>query len=297
MSGESRILLTEVFYSVQGEAARIGVPSIFIRVFGCNLNCPGFGQPRDNMIPAKEMPYRTFDISNVKSIDELPVFNVGCDSSAAWSKRYKHLSKSYTVDELISHIKTLYPKYGYNKPDIVITGGEPLLTSNQPFWSEFIQKSEYENYTFETNGTKELTDETYVAFSNMKDKHFIFSVSPKLSISGENKSRTLNPSAVTSYRTIKNGEVYLKYVIRDEKDMEELSAFTDTYIYHWSDTFGIGNLLRKSQPKLDVWLMPEGATIEGLKLTERKVAELAMLYGLKFTPRLHCSLFGNSWGT
>jgi len=31
--------VTTIFYSVQGEATNTGVPSIFIRLFGCNLEC------------------------------------------------------------------------------------------------------------------------------------------------------------------------------------------------------------------------------------------------------------------
>ena len=31
--------------------------------------------------------------------------------------------------------------------------------------------------------------------------------------------------------------------------------------------------------------------------TERKVAELALKYGYRFSPRLHVHLFGNAWGT
>ena len=31
--------VSEIFYSVDGEGARTGAPAIFIRLFGCNLNC------------------------------------------------------------------------------------------------------------------------------------------------------------------------------------------------------------------------------------------------------------------
>ncbi len=32
--------LSEIFYSIQGEGLTIGAPAIFIRLCGCNLNCP-----------------------------------------------------------------------------------------------------------------------------------------------------------------------------------------------------------------------------------------------------------------
>jgi len=54
-----KIRYSEMFYSVQGEGRFVGVPSVFFRTFGCNFECRGFGQPRDNFIPIDQMPHTT----------------------------------------------------------------------------------------------------------------------------------------------------------------------------------------------------------------------------------------------
>jgi len=298
---ENKILITEVFYSVQGEGSRVGIPSIFVRVFGCNLNCPGFGQPRDNIIPIEEMPHNKFDPSDITDIHNLPVFDKGCDSSAAWSKKYRHLSKSYTVDSLLEEMKSMFPKYGYSFPDIVITGGEPLLKKFQAFWTELYDKADenFRHITFETNGTQILTED-FKAKIMKSARNTLFSVSPKLSLSGERRKKTLNVDALNSYRDTQiwsvNTDLYLKFVIRDENDLDEIEYFVDEYQRGWADTQELSEMMVPA-PLLPVYLMPEGATVEGLKLTEVRVAEIAMKNGFHYSPRLHCQLFGNGWGT
>ena len=142
-----KLRYSEAFYSIQGEGRFVGVPSIFLRVFGCNFECAGFGQERGNLIATDEMPYMTDPRGDknhpdaYKSIDELPVTPVGCDSSASWAMKYKHLQMTKTVDEVYDHIISLLPNGKFDEKEdihLVITGGEPLL-GWQRVWPELIE--------------------------------------------------------------------------------------------------------------------------------------------------------------
>ena len=293
-----KLRYSEAFYSVQGEGRFVGVPSIFLRVFGCNFECAGFGQPRGDLIATDQMPYAIDPKADknhpeaYKDISELPVTPIGCDSSASWAMKYKHLQFTRSVDEVFDHITSLLPNgtfTGQHGEDIhlVITGGEPLLGWQRvwPALLDMCRKVGLENVTFETNGTQAVKSDltNYFNLQNL-DLHVTWSTSPKLSISGETTEDALKADVLKSMNAVHNSFLYNKFVVRDEECLQEVDMFVDSY--------------KESGVQLDsVYLMPEGATLEQQTLTEKNVAEICMNTGYKFSPRLHINLFGNAWGT
>lgn len=291
-----KLRYSEVFYSVQGEGRFVGVPSVFLRVFGCNFECAGFGQERGNMIATDQMPYFTDPKADknhpdaYKSIEELPVTPIGCDSSASWAMKYKHLQLTETIEQVQQRIIDLLPNGKYDEREdihLVITGGEPLL-GWQRVWPELLELGRsigLKNVTFETNGTQNLQDQ-FIEYLNGdgKDIHVTWSTSPKLSLSGETNEDALKPDVLVNMNKVTNSHLYNKFVVRDIDDFDEVDKFVNAY--------------RGAGVKLDaVYCMPEGATLEQQTLTAKGVADACMKTGYKYSPRLHIDLFGNAWGT
>ena len=74
------------------------------------------------------------------------------------------------------------------------------------------------------------------------------------------------------------GYLYLKFVVQDEEDLQEIQDIKNTYLFDYN-----------------IYLMPCGGTSEMLANTKLNIAELAMERGWKYSPRLHVDLFGNRW--
>ena len=292
----AKLRYSEVFYSVQGEGRWVGVPSVFLRVFGCNFECRGFGQERGNLIPVEEMPYMKDPKAEkdheeaYKSIEELPVTPLGCDSSASWAMKYKHLQLTETIEQVHQRIIDLLPNGRYDEKEdihLVITGGEPLL-GWQRVWPELLELGRQiglKNVTFETNGTQNLQGQ-FIDYLNGdgKDLHITWSTSPKLSLSGEDQFDALVPDCLLDMNKVENSHLYNKFVVRDMSDFEEVDIFVNEY--------------KDAGVTLDaIYCMPEGATLEQQTLTAKGVAEACMQTGYKYSPRLHIDLFGNAWGT
>lgn len=281
----SKIKVAELFYSIQGEGRYSGVPSVFLRTFGCNFTCDGFGLPKGEKTNERHLVAQR--IEEFKSYQELPLVSTGCDSYASWDPRFKHLSPLLTVDAIVDRIMEIIPFGQWEDEHLVITGGEPLLGWQRAYPALLDHPKMYplKELTFETNGTQELSPDFYDYLSRWAgDRGYnalTFSVSAKLSCSGESREEAIKPEIVKQYESI--GYTYLKWVVATEEDAEEALATTAIY--------------RKAGFQGPVYLMPVGGVESVYSMNNRRVAELAMKNGLRYSDRLQVPLFKNEWGT
>jgi 7-carboxy-7-deazaguanine synthase len=280
----AKLKVAELFYSIQGEGRYMGVPSVFLRVFGCNFKCEGFGMPKGQ----KSDEYIKVVPENYSNYKDLPLVSTGCDSYASWDPRFKHLSPVISTDSLADSIVDLLPHKEWKDEHLVITGGEPLL-GWQRAYPDLLSNPKFDNLkelTFETNGTQKLSEEFYNylsewTFSSRSYNDLTFSVSPKLSVSGEKWDDAICPSVVAQYSSV--GYTYLKFVIASEEDAAEAQKAITAY----QDAGFDG----------PIYFMPVGGVESVYHMNNRKVADLAMCMGYRYSDRLQVPLFKNEWGT
>ena len=286
----SKIKIAELFYSIQGEGRYMGVPSVFLRTFGCNFKCAGFGMPRgETSHEATDIAATHKMIESFQTYGELPLVSTGCDSYASWMPEFKDLSPMLTSDAIAERIMEILPYRSWEDEHLVITGGEPLLGWQRAYPELLSHPSmlKLKEITFETNGTQKLTPDfkKYLQEWSQKppfpSREITFSVSAKLSCSGEERSEAILPSVVCEYQEV--GTTYLKFVIATEEDAEEALETLDIY--------------RAEGFTGHCYLMPVGGVESVYTLNNRRVAELAMKHGLRYSDRLQVPLFKNEWGT
>ena len=283
----SKIKIAELFYSIQGEGRYMGVPSVFLRTFGCNFKCAGFGMPRGEVShEATDIAATHSMIESFQKYEDLPLVSTGCDSYASWMPEFKDLSPMLTSEAITDRIMEILPFNEWKDEHLVITGGEPLL-GWQRAYPDLLNNPKMKTLkeiTFETNGTQRLTPEFkgYLAKWNSEvGKELTFSVSAKLPCSGEKWEEAILPEVVCEYEEV--GTAYLKFVIATEQDFADAECAIGAY--------------RKAGFTGHVYLMPVGGVESVYALNNRKVADLAMKNGLRYSDRLQVPLFKNEWGT
>ena len=249
--------VVEIFgNTIQGEGPRLR-PAIFVRTGMCNLKCEGFGCTR--IAP------------NGETI-------VGCDTIHAVSPKFKSTWTEYTkatdlidkineiADSMIEESKALGV---VSKPDIVLTGGEPLLHFDNEVLQTTLKYFHSRGFhiTVETNASR------MIEFTEDYQRALQFSMSVKLSVSGEPERKRLNFDAINNIIENSTGS-YFKFVVNPET---------------WDETSKeILNILNSTESaNTQVYLMPLGETIEKQLKNTRFVFDVCAKYGFSFTPRAH----------
>ena len=201
-----------------------------------------------------------------------------CDSyHTSWEPTHAWLDREEILAEIASH----------DADHVVLTGGEPLLHEASVDLLEALDDRGYHT-TVETNGT--IHREAPIDLA---------SISPKLESSTPTPERAPEDTDPGQWERrhendridlealaalVEDYEFQLKFVVTDEDDVPEILDLL-------ADLRGVADAPVGDD---DVLLMPEGATRERLAETRTRVADLAMEYGFRYTPRLHVDLWNDA---
>jgi len=254
--GGTLFYIVEQFFSIQGEGKYAGTPSYFLRTGGCNLGCPGFGAAY------------TVD-GEVRS---------GCDTYFAVDGAYaKTWNKVEQSAPLIARLQEEFRAIGY-RPDVVITGGEPLLYHADPAFYEIVSwlVEQGVRVTFETNGTVAVDFNRYPAYQQCT-----FALSVKLSNSGELEAKRIHPEAL---RAVADGakDAFLKFTLSHA--LIESSALAEIEV------------VRAMVPEAAIYCMPVGESRDTIWHNDQAVFRFCMAHNFHYSDRLHIRVFDTTLG-
>lgn len=179
---EFKLPVAEIFYSIDGEGVRTGLPVIFIRLFGCNLNCSYC----DTRYACK-----------TDEADENGI--VGFDMM--------------DFDRIMFNIKQYEPC-----KCITLTGGEPLIHENTARLVMLLRQNGYE-VNIETNGSVDIRP--FIVYQDGFDSpgDYFFTMDWKSISSGESDEMIVqNLSVLETHDVIK----FVVGSIEDLDQMREL---------------------------------------------------------------------------
>jgi organic radical activating enzyme len=311
MSKEKQYRYSEIFRSIQGEGEYTGVTTAWLRLWGCNFSCQGFGQKDLDNPSTWELPYLDFDPKSIIAVDQLPVWHTGCDSSYSFAKQFRHLAQKCTVPEIVDNITevlkspwnptgTFLHEKSKMEQHLALTGGEPMMSQAAilAIMEEFaVRKNAPRFVTVETNGTQpikeELTDFIHKKFYPSEDfggivqdargtPEWFWSVSPKLRASGEKWEDAIKPEVLAGYS--------------DASDAGQLKFVVDGTERTWYEVDKAVEAFREEGIMWPVWIMPVGADLEGQNNVAASICDQAQDRGFNTAARVHVYVYGNAIG-
>jgi 7-carboxy-7-deazaguanine synthase len=191
-----------------------------------------------------------------------------CDTKYTWD--FEHFDFNVEVQEatLDAVVEELISAPSGH---VVITGGEPLL--QQRALAKVLARVPRELFIeIETNGTR-------VPLPSLAERVDQWNVSPKLASAGDPEALRIRPEALLALRD--TGRAYLKLVVASERDRDEAEALRVRFGFARERTL----------------LMPEASTPSELDARSATVASWSQGLNVRFSSRLHVSLWGGRRGT
>ncbi|ELY90136.1 7-carboxy-7-deazaguanine synthase QueE [Natrinema altunense] len=199
-----------------------------------------------------------------------------CDSyHTSWEPTHARMTLAEILAEIESH----------DADHVVLTGGEPLLHEASTTLLEALDERGYHT-TVETNGT--IYRDAPIDLASVSPKLESSTPTPDRDPTGDgewearHEADRIDMDALA--RLVESYDVQLKFVVTDAEDMPEIRELL-------ADLRAVADVPVSDD---DVLLMPEGATRDRLAETRARVADLAMEYGFRYTPRLHVDLWNDA---
>ena len=294
-------ILSEVFMSLEAEFIYSGFPTLYFRYARCNLKCPGFNNPTNDI---HEDGYATlnFNPKVFARLQDMPLIEKGCDSQYSTNVKFKHTWLHLTDEELSNEAIKLLPHGKWIHPTtklpiiLSITGGEPTAT-----WKNIVQilKSslfkDVKHILIETNCTVPLKPAFLQAISEWLEedtsRRWTWSNSPKLSSSGEQWNKCIKPEVALSQQKLllqypNRVTQYFKFVVNPIKEeFDEIEKAMNEY-------YNVG--IDKS---VLVGAMNAACTDEQQQATTKDMASMCIDRGYCHIFRQQNAIWGNGVGT
>jgi 7-carboxy-7-deazaguanine synthase len=187
-----------------------------------------------------------------------------------------------SIDEIVDEVLS------YEQADhVVFTGGEPLIHEESVELLDELGDYGYHS-TVETNGT--IYRDAQIDLASISPKLASSTPTPERDPKGDgewadrHEDRRIDMDALSEL--VDSYDSQLKFVVTGGGDLPEIEDLVERIREASETRIGDG----------DVLLMPEGMTREELDAKRNDVAELAMEYGYRYTPRLHVDLWNDAPG-
>lgn len=238
------LMVSEIFNSIQGEGRNLGAPSTFLRLAYCNLAC------------------------------------TWCDSKYTWDWSQFHPSEQVKRLSLYDVARMLE---AWDTPNVVITGGEPMLQHrNIVKLIDLLVKERslspvgnpWRHFEIETAGTIPPSEQ-------LEARIDLFTVSPKLINSGNSEHKRRNDAALERFGMLATwNKAVFKFVVTRDSDFYEIDEIVKG--------FGV--------PPSTVYIMPEGVDMETINARFPDLIDRVIKRNYRLTTRLHIAIFGNVRG-